>query len=57
MMPTYTLSGLSTAKLVARISRDDNVMQAAGELQGEIILELQADKLVTENIMINKEIM
>jgi cytochrome c-type biogenesis protein CcmI len=57
MMPTYTLSSLSTAKLVARISRDDNVMQAAGELQGEIILELQADKLITENIMINKEIM
>jgi cytochrome c-type biogenesis protein CcmI len=57
MMPTYTLSGLSTAKLVARISRDDNVMQAAGELQGEIIVELQADKLITENIMINKEIM
>jgi cytochrome c-type biogenesis protein CcmI len=57
MMPTYTLSSLSTAKLVARISLDENVMQAAGELQGEIILELQADKLITANILINKEIM
>lgn len=57
MMPSYTLSSLSTAKLVARISLDENVMQAAGELQGEIILELQADKLITANILINKEIM
>jgi len=49
----YLGSSLSTAKLVARISLDENVMQAAGELQGEISW-VQADKLITEIILINK---
>lgn len=57
MMPTYKLSDLSQAKLVARISQDENVAQAKGELQGEIIAELQADKLNKETILINKEIL
>jgi cytochrome c-type biogenesis protein CcmI len=57
MMPTYKLSSLTQAKLVARISLDDNVAQATGELQGEIIIELKADSLNKENILINKEIL
>lgn len=57
MLPTYKLSSLQQAKLVARISRDENVALAVGELQGEIIVELEANKLNVHSILINKEIL
>ncbi|MDP5133157.1 MAG: c-type cytochrome biogenesis protein CcmI [Paraglaciecola sp.] len=57
MMPTYKLSNLSQAKLVARISRDENVAQAPGELQGEITVELVPNELNIQTILINKEIL
>lgn len=57
MVKNYTLSGLKQAKLVARISLDENVAQAQGELQGEVIVTLQSDQVSFENILINKEIL
>ena len=57
MMANYTLSSLSKVKLVARISRDENVAQAQGELQGEVLVDLQVDDLSQQTILINKEIM
>lgn len=57
MMANYTLSNLTKAKLVARISLDENVAQAAGELQGEILVDLQADDLSKLTILIDKELM
>lgn len=57
MMASYTLSSLSKVKLVARISLDENVAQAKGELQGEILVDLQADDLSKQTILIDKELM
>ena len=57
MMANYTLSSLTKAKLVARISLDENVAQAAGELQGEILVDLQTDEQGKFTILIDKELM
>ncbi|MGJ8680107.1 c-type cytochrome biogenesis protein CcmI [Paraglaciecola sp.] len=56
MMGTYTLSQLESAKLVARVSVDGNVAQAAGEFQGEKIVDLSATELNKESILISREL-
>ena len=57
MLADYTLSGLSRVRLLARISQDDNVAQAKGELQGQILVDLHADDLTRQTILIDKELM
>ena len=57
MMPSYKLSQLSEARLVARISRDENVVQAMGDLQGELLVTVQTGTRSEQNITINKEIL
>ncbi len=57
MMPTYTLSQLSEAKLVARISIDENVAPTQGELQGEVVVQLQPGIKIAQQVLINKEIL
>lgn len=57
MMPTYKLSQLTEAKLVARISVDENVAQAKGELQGEVIISLTPGQQTRQTIIIDKELM
>lgn len=57
MIPTYTLSQLSQVRLVARISADENVAQAQGELQGEANVTLQPGSQITQTIKIDKELM
>lgn len=57
MMPSYKLSQLSEVKLVARISLDENVAQAQGELQGETIITMQQGIQTKQQITINKELM
>ncbi|WP_158966939.1 c-type cytochrome biogenesis protein CcmI [Paraglaciecola sp. L3A3] len=54
MMAGFTLSQLEQAKLVARISADENVGQAPGELQGELVVTLSDSDLTKETIVINK---
>ena len=55
MMPNYTLSQLQQAKLVARVSVDENVAQSAGEFQGEWMATLRVNQMTKETIMIDKE--
>ena len=57
MMPGFTLSQLNKARLVARISVDENVATADGELQGEVEVELKPGEALTETILINKELL
>ena len=57
MMADYTLSQLTRARLVARISVDGNVATSAGELQGEIVVDLQKGTNGIQQIMIDKELM
>jgi cytochrome c-type biogenesis protein CcmI len=56
MMANYTLSQLQQAKLVARVSIDENVAQATGEFQGEWIATLRANQITQETITIDKEL-
>jgi hypothetical protein len=56
MMPNYTLSQLRQAKLVARISLDENVAKSAGEFQGEWTATLSANQMTQETIMIDREL-
>lgn len=57
MLPDFTLSQLKNTRLIARISRDGNVAQAVGELQGETLAIVQPGVSSHHNIIINKEIM
>jgi tetratricopeptide (TPR) repeat protein len=56
MMPNYTLSQLQQAKLVARVSVDENVIQSAGDFQGEWMATLNPNQMTQETIMIDKEL-
>ncbi|NCP65627.1 MAG: c-type cytochrome biogenesis protein CcmI [Paraglaciecola sp.] len=57
MMPSYTLANLQQAKLVARISVDDNVAAAPGELQGETVAPFVAGQTSEQTILIDKELL
>ncbi|GAB2704016.1 c-type cytochrome biogenesis protein CcmI [Aliiglaciecola aliphaticivorans] len=57
MLPSFKLSQLENARLVARISLDENVAQAKGELQGEVTVTLQAGNQIMQSIVIDKEVM
>jgi cytochrome c-type biogenesis protein CcmI len=57
MLPSMSLATASRVRLTARISKDEDVMPSAGELQGEInVLELSQGEQVSAVIQINKEI-
>jgi hypothetical protein len=57
MMPSYKLSQLSETRLVARISEDENVVQVPGDLQGEVLVTVQAGTSSKQQITINEEIL
>ncbi len=56
MLPSYKLSQLKEAKLVARISLDENVAQAPGELQGDTVIAVEVGNQLVQDIMIDKEL-
>jgi cytochrome c-type biogenesis protein CcmI len=56
MLANYTLSQLEQIKLVARVSMDENVAQAPGELQGQIVLNLQPEGESLGTVTIDKEL-
>jgi tetratricopeptide (TPR) repeat protein len=56
MLAYYTLSQLEQIKLVARVSMDENVAQAPGELQGQIVLNLQPEGESLGTVTIDKEL-
>lgn len=57
MMPAYTVASLSQARLTARISSDDDVMPAAGDLQGVLTAPVSPGEVHSIAIEINKELM
>lgn len=56
MMANYTLSQLQQAKLVARVSIDENVAQSQGDFQGEWIATLRVNQMTQETITIDREL-
>ena len=57
MTSSYTLSQLQQAKLVARVSIDENGTEVReGDFQGELIVTLKADQATQETITIDREI-
>ena len=56
MMASYKLSSLSKTRLVARISTDGDVMPSAGDIQGEVIMDMAADHVSPIQITINTEV-
>jgi cytochrome c-type biogenesis protein CcmI len=56
MTPNYTLSQLQQAKLVARISIDENGTESAGDFQGEVIVALTANEMTQATITIDREL-
>lgn len=57
MVPGFNLSSLKKARLVARLSVDENVGTTPGELEGELSVTMTADKEVSHTILINKELL
>jgi cytochrome c-type biogenesis protein CcmI len=57
MMPSYTLANLQDAKLVARVSLDENVAAAPGELQGETLATVISGQMSAQTILIDKELL
>ncbi|MEG3768427.1 c-type cytochrome biogenesis protein CcmI [Alteromonas sp. 14N.309.X.WAT.G.H12] len=57
MLPSYTLSSLEQTKLVARISSDEDVMPASGDLLGQLIVTVSKGEVLPQKIVINEEIM
>lgn len=54
MMPSYTLSHLDSAKLVARVSIDGNVSQSVGNFQGQVIVTLSTTEMNQQTILIDR---
>ncbi len=57
MLPDRTLNTVGRVRVIARISKDSDVMPSAGELQGQIdTLPLKLGDVVSTSLLINKEI-
>ena len=57
MIPSMNLSSVDKIKLSARISLDENVMPAAGELEGSVVdIDLANKAVRTFTVTINKEL-
>jgi hypothetical protein len=56
MTPNYTLSQLQQAKLVARVSIDENGTESVGDFQGELIATLSENQTTQETITIDREL-
>ncbi len=57
MMPGYSLTQLQSARLTARISVDEDVAPAPGELQGQITEEVIKGEMISRELTIDKELM
>lgn len=57
MLPGHNLSSLDKAKIVARVSFDENVATAPGELQGELFLDVNIEQNQPITILIDRELM
>ncbi|RDV24366.1 c-type cytochrome biogenesis protein CcmI [Alteromonas aestuariivivens] len=56
MLPSYSLDSLKEARLVARISSDENVTAQPGDLQGELNSAVKSGELLPTSIVISEEL-
>ena len=57
MAPNYSLEQLSTARLIARISTDQEAPAQPGDLEGTMETAVENGKVIDQTIVINKELM
>lgn len=57
MAPNYSLDQLSTARLIARISADQEAPPQPGDLEGSLEALVENGKVIDQTIVINKELM
>ena len=57
MAPNYSLEQLSTARLIARISADQEAPAQPGDLEGTMEAAVENGKVIDQTIVINKELM
>ena len=57
MAPNYSLDQLSTARLIARISKDQEAPAQPGDLEGTMEAAVENGKVIDQTIVINKELM
>ena len=57
MAPNYSLEQLSTARLIARISTDQEAPAQPGDLEGTTEAAVANGKVIDQTIVINKELM
>ena len=57
MAPNYSLDQLSTARLIARISKDQEAPAQPGDLEGTMETAVENGKVIDQTIVINKELM
>jgi cytochrome c-type biogenesis protein CcmI len=57
VMPTLTLSKLSEARVIARISANEDVSQSQGDLLGKVTVELKDNAIVAVTIIIDEEVL
>lgn len=57
MAPNFTINNLKNARLVARISADPEAPAKPGDLEGQIEVEVVANRIVEKVIRIDKELM
>ena len=57
MAPNYSLEQLSTARLIARISADQEAPAQPGDLEGTMETAVENGKVIDQTIVINKELM
>jgi len=56
VMPTLTLSKLSKARVIARISASEDVSQSQGDLLGRVTVDLENNAIVAVTIIIDEEV-
>lgn len=56
VMPTLTLSQLSSARVIARISASEDVSQSQGDLLGRVTVDIEHNAKVAVTIIIDEEV-
>lgn len=57
MAPNYSLDQLTTARLIARISADQEAPAQSGDFEGTVEAPVQNGEVIDQTIVINKELM
>lgn len=57
MLQEFNLSNLKNGRLIARVSKDENVAIQTGELQGEVVIPIKQGILTEHSLTIDKELL